>query len=188
MKTNMILAAAENGVIGDQNDIPWDIPEDLKRFRELTSGNIVIMGRLTLLSIIDRIGKPLPGRFNIVLSKDNFHELAAMCKEKGFKNVFIVPDLKHAYELAETIAPHWGDRAWVIGGASIYKQARELDIIDEVYLTRVYGVLIGDAIVEIEKLRSGRWNLRMLEIYGDLGYNYEIYERRKLSPVSLIYK
>jgi dihydrofolate reductase len=121
----LVVAVAQGGVIGADGALPWHLPADLKHFRELTLGKPVIMGRATYESI----GKPLPQRLNIVLSR-----------QAGFAppGVEVVGSLDEAYRLA---AAHGGP-AMVIGGAQIYAQA--LPDADAVELTEVHAAVAGD--------------------------------------------
>ena len=70
MKITIVAAIASNNVIGQKNTLPWDIPEDLRRFKQLTSGHTILMGRKTF----DSIGRPLPNRTNIVMTKDTNYQ------------------------------------------------------------------------------------------------------------------
>src|SRR3989338_765140 len=101
MKLIVIAAVASNNVIGDSGKLPWYISDDLKRFKALTLGNTVIMGRTTYESIVRRIGKPLPERKNIVLSRNPDFKAAEgviICKDineavektKGDNNIFVI--------------------------------------------------------------------------------------------------
>lgn len=123
----LVVAAADNGVIGRDGAMPWHLPADLRRFRQLTMGKPVIMGRKTFQSI----GKPLPGRHNIVLSR-----------ESGWSadGVSVVAGLPQAVALAAEEAPA---EIMVIGGAQIYALARPLA--DRIELTRIHLSPAGDA-------------------------------------------
>ncbi len=128
MRISLIAALAENRVIGRENGLPWRIPGDLRRFRDITMGKAVIMGRRTFESI----GKPLPGRHNIVVSRD-----LAFAPQ----NVEVARALDAALRAAEG----WGDdEAMVIGGASLYEQA--LPRADRLYLTEVHAEVDGDTL------------------------------------------
>ena len=120
-----VVAAARDGVIGRDGALPWHLPADLAHFRRLTLGRAVIMGRATF----DSIGRPLPQRLNIVLSR-----------REGFTapGVEVVSSLAEAYRLA---AAHGGP-AMVIGGAAVY--ARTLADASTVELTEVHADLAGD--------------------------------------------
>ena len=125
-----IVAQSENRVIGRGNKMPWHIPEDFRHFKSVTMGKPVIMGRKTFESI----GKPLPGRGNIVVSRSFSAE-----------GVEVRSSLEEALALAKEIAGRDGvDEIMIIGGGQIYEQA--LPITDRVYLTEVHQVIAdGDA-------------------------------------------
>jgi dihydrofolate reductase len=127
----LVVAAADNDVIGRNNALPWDLPADLQHFRRLTMGKPIIMGRLTFESI----GRPLPGRSNIVISRN---------PDYSAEGTHCVRDLDTAIELAEHIALIDGsDEIVVIGGAQIYALA--LPRASRLYLTRVHLSPEGDA-------------------------------------------
>lgn len=131
MKLAIIVAQAKNRVIGINNKLPWHLPEDLRYFKQVTMAKPIIMGRNTFESI----GRPLPGRTNIVISR-----------QAGYApdNVKVVSSLEAAVELAESICLINGnDEAMVIGGAQIYAQAMERA--DRLYLTEVDAEIEGDA-------------------------------------------
>mgnify|MGYP001441051500 CR=1 FL=1 len=128
----LIVAAAENGVIGRGGVMPWRIPSDLNNFRRLTMAKPVIMGRKTYRSI----GKPLPGRDNIVVTRD-----------PAFRpdGVLVSINLEGALDVARHLAARrGGGEIMVIGGAEIYRQA--LPLADRVYLTVVHANPDGDAV------------------------------------------
>lgn len=127
----LIVAAAENGVIGLGGRLPWRMPSDLKTFRRLTLGKPIIMGRKTFQSI----GKALDGRDNLVVTRDmTFHAA----------EVEICRSLEAALLLGETRARARGvDEIMVIGGAEIYRQA--LHVAGRIYLTRIHARPDGDA-------------------------------------------
>jgi dihydrofolate reductase len=128
----LVAAIAENSVIGDDNRLIWRLKSDLKRFRSLTIGKPVIMGRKTFLSI----GKPLPGRTSIVLTRD---------PEWSADGVLVAHDLATAYSLAaRAMADMGADAAAIIGGADIYAQT--LADCDTLHLTQVAASPPGDAV------------------------------------------
>lgn len=134
IRTSAVVAMAENRCIGDKNDLPWHIPADLKRFKSLTVGKPVIMGRKTFQSIVDRIGKPLPGRTNIVISRSGFE----------YEGVLVCHDLETALTRAKKMAVRDSlDEIIIGGGAQIYEKA--LPYTDRVYLTVVHTNVEGDA-------------------------------------------
>ena len=133
MRLAMIAAQSQNRVIGNNNKLPWYLPEDLKYFKRVTLGKPIIMGRKTFESI----GRPLPGRTNIVITRnpDWTHDGAG---------VRVVHSLQQAIELAESLALVNGfEESLVIGGAEIYALA--LPQADRLYLTQVHAEVQGDA-------------------------------------------
>ncbi len=131
MRLALIVAMSENRVIGVNNNLPWYLPEDLKYFKSITMGKPIIMGRKTF----DSIGKPLPGRTNIVVSRNPGTELDG-CS--------VVPTLEEAVELSENIGLIDGaSEAIVIGGAQIYELS--LPLVDRIYLTEVHAEVHGDS-------------------------------------------
>ena len=131
MRLALIVAQGKNRVIGHQNRLPWHLPEDLRYFKQVTLGKPIIMGRKTFESI----GKPLPGRTNIVISRD---------VQWTAENIKVVRSLEEAIETAKAQALMDGvEESVVIGGAQIYAQS--LASVDRLYLTQVEAKLEGDA-------------------------------------------
>lgn len=128
MKLSLIAAVAENRVIGRANDIPWHLPEDWKRFKAITMGHHLLMGRRTWESI----GRPLPGRTTIVVTRSS-PELPA--------GVLTATSLDEAIALAVSAGD---DEAFVAGGAEIYRQS--LGRVDRLYLTHVHATPEGDTL------------------------------------------
>jgi dihydrofolate reductase len=124
-----VVAAAENGTIGADGALPWHIPEDLRRFRRLTVGRPVVMGRRTFQSI----GRPLPGRHNIVLTRD-----------PGFaaEGVTVAHTLADAIAAAGLAAAARPPAICIIGGGEIYRLA--MPITTAIELTRVHAHVAGD--------------------------------------------
>ena len=158
---HVLVAAAQNGVIGRKNTLPWHIPEDLRRFKELTMGKACLMGRSTFESI----GRVLPGRIFVVLSTRitaNEPDLqvfdstqAALQSLSGYSEVF------------------------VIGGGQVY--AELLPLASRLYLTRIYSEVEGDTHFEFEE---SNWNIlrRSGRIRSKSGLDYEFIDyERKLS-------
>lgn len=130
---SIIAAISENRVIGKNSRIPWHIPEDMKHFKTLTMNHVVIMGRKTYESI----GKHLPDRYNIVLTRNPFRQK---------KGVHFIPDLKEAIEEAKKREQEKNPESpeiFIIGGAQVYQQA--LPLVNKLYLTVVKGNFKGDA-------------------------------------------
>ena len=128
----LIVAAADNNVIGRNNALPWHLPADLQHFKRKTLGKPILMGRKTFESI----GRPLPGRSNIVISSN---------RDFFADGVRVVYSLDSAIELAEDIAFIDGsEELVVIGGEQIYRLA--LPLVQRLYLTRVHVSPDGDAL------------------------------------------
>lgn len=119
MTVTIIVAIGNNREIGLDNKLLWHIPDDLKRFRKITMGHHVVMGRRTFESI----GKPLPGRKNIVLTRREDFNVPDMIKSSG---------LKEALAMAKADSEN---EVFIIGGESVYRKA--LELADRLYLTKV---------------------------------------------------
>jgi len=135
MKIAIVVAMGENRVIGRDNRLPWHLPADLKHFKQLTLGKPVVMGRKTYASI----GRPLPERTNIVVTRDRDYE-APGC--------VVVHSLEEALAAAGEAA-----EVMVIGGAEFYRQV--LPRTDTLYLTRVHAVFEGDTV--FPELNEAEW-------------------------------
>ena len=139
----IIVAVAENGVIGNGNQLPWRLSSDLKRFKAVTWGKPVIMGRKTFQSI----GQALPGRTNIVLTRD------ASFRPQG---IMVVDDLDDAIDAAEKIArQNNASEIMVAGGAEIYRQT--FDMVDRLYMTTVHATPEGDT--RFPSLDESEWKV-----------------------------
>jgi dihydrofolate reductase len=163
----IVVAAAENGVIGRDNGLIWRLKTDLKRFRSLTLGRPLIMGRKTFQSI----GKPLPGRETIVLTRD-----------PGFRpeGVAVAGDLQGALALGQEIAARLGADSVVIGGGDqIYRQA--LPFTERIHLTLVRTSPQGDALfptVDPALFREVRRDDHPAGPDDEHAYSFVEYERR----------
>ncbi|MEN0041702.1 MAG: dihydrofolate reductase [Pseudomonadota bacterium] len=143
VRVAIIVAAAENGVIGADGDMPWRLSSDLKRFKALTIGKPMIMGRRTFASI----GKALPGRTSIVVTRDKSYQA---------EGAVVVNALDQAFDLAHEIAVASGvDEIAIVGGGQIYAQT--LDRADIVHLTTVHAKPQGDTV--FPELNSQLWAL-----------------------------
>lgn len=125
-RLSMIVAVDETRAIGKDNRLLWNIPDDLKRFKELTTGHTVIMGENTYYSI----GRPLPNRINIVVTLNQSLELPGC---------IVAHSIDEAFQMARE---QESEEVFVIGGASIYKQC--LPLIERLYLTLVQGTHEAD--------------------------------------------
>jgi len=135
----IIVAKSKNNVIGSNGSIPWNVPKDLKYFKELTEGNTVIMGRKTYESL-PKDNKPLPNRINIVITRDsNFTANGCIVVSSIEEAILKVDNRKDTF---------------IIGGGEIYKQA--INFVDKIYITEINGEFEGDTY--FPEL-SDKWNL-----------------------------
>ena len=142
MIVSLIVAVAENNVIGKDNNLPWHLPADMKYFRDTTLGHCVIMGRKNYDSIPLKY-RPLEKRTNIVITR-----------QKDFKadNCIVVHSVEEA--LSEAKRENESE-AFIIGGADIYKQT--IDVADKVYYTKIHHLFDGDTFFPV--LDESRWKL-----------------------------
>lgn len=156
----LIVAMARNRTIGANNTLPWRCPEDLKRFKSLTMGHHMIMGRKTF----DSIGRPLPGRTTVVLSRD--------------PNLTVEGCIV-ARSLPEALAACAGDsEVFIVGGAEIYAQS--LELADTLYLTEIQQDVAGDA--HFPEFDPASWQEISREVCSQetpqpLGYHFVTYRR-----------
>ena len=134
---SLVAAVADNGVIGADGGMPWHLPADLAHFKQLTMGKPVLMGRLTWESI----GKPLPGRVNLVLTRD------PAWQAEGAQRVASLDDALRAAQRSGA------SELMVIGGADVYRQA--LPRTGRIYMTRVHAEPWGDTL--FPELEPGDW-------------------------------
>ena len=159
---SVIVAVADNGVIGSQGRLPWQVSADLRRFKRLTMGHHLILGRTTY----EAVGRPLPGRTMVVVTRDESFEPGG---------VLVAHSIHEAFALSAG-----DDEVFVGGGAEVYRQT--IDLADRLYLTRIHGSFAGDAyFVGID---SARWRLVSSEAHGaddrnSHPYTFEDYVRRK---------
>lgn len=161
MKVKIIVAVTENDAIGRNGELLFHYKEDLKNFKKLTSGNIVLMGRKTYESI----GKPLPNRINIVLTRG--------VNSEDNTNVIYKKSLEEALQYARDISN--ARDLYIIGGGQLYKEALEKDIAVEVILTRA-KTKIDDADTFFPKLDyTKEWSVDRVESYSEgYGKDYDI--------------
>lgn len=164
MIISIIVALSENNAIGKNGKIPWHLPNDLKHFKKVTLGHHIIMGRKTY----DSIGKPLPGRTNVVIS----HQ-----KDLKIDGCEVVNSLGAALAIARLDNQ---EEVFIIGGASIYKSM--LSDAEKLYLTRVHTKVIG-ADTFFPEIDSKMWIETKTYPYlpdeeHDHAYTIEIFERR----------
>jgi dihydrofolate reductase len=152
-----LVAASDNDVIGAGGDLPWHIPEDMRRFRRMTMGHVVVLGRVTHESIVARLGRSLPGRTSIVISHAALGHAMPRPRTPGQPSpppappvspapggpVLVAGSVTDALRLAGELASAAGDREFFIaGGESVYRQA--LEATGWIYLTRVHQDVAGD--------------------------------------------
>lgn len=157
----LIAAAGENNELGKDNDLVWHLPDDFKRFKKLTTGHFIIMGRKTFESFQE----PLPNRTHVVITrKENY-------KKEG---VVVVHSLERAIELTED-----DPQPFVIGGGEIYKEA--IDVADKIELTRVHATFDADTF--FPEIDEKQWKLVAEEFHEkderhNYAFTYLTYERR----------
>ena len=164
---SLIVAAAANDVIGVDNRLPWHLPEDLRRFRDITMGKPIVMGRRTHESI----GRALPGRRNVVLSRRPGYA-AEGCE--------VVGGLDAALALLRE-----AEEVMVIGGAALYREA--LPLASRIYLTRLHRPFDGDT--RFPSLDNADWRAVEREDFPadgerELGYSYLTLERKAAAPAA----
>ncbi|TWX68493.1 type 3 dihydrofolate reductase [Colwellia demingiae] len=139
---SMIVATADNNIIGKNNDMPWHLPADLAYFKKVTLGKPIIMGRKTFESI----GRPLPGRRNIVISRDENYQA---------KGVDSVTSVEQALALVDgSDGSEGADEIMVIGGGAIYEHC--LPKADRLYITHIKAAIDGDT--QFPNYDDGSWN------------------------------
>ena len=131
MNVSLIVAVSENGVIGKDNDLIWNLPKDMKFFKDTTMGYHVIMGRKNFESIPHKF-RPLPNRTNIIITRQSDY------KAEGS---IVVNSVEEALKVAKS---NEENEAFIIGGGQIYKLALEANLIDKIYLTKVHHSFDGD--------------------------------------------
>ena len=152
MKITLVAAIASNNVIGKENSLPWNIPEDLKRFKQMTSGHTILMGRKTF----DSIGRPLPNRKNIVMTKDENFE------KEGIK---VINDFDEALELIKES----NEDIFVIGGSKIYELFEP--VANSLAITRILKDFEGDAF--FPDINWDLWQIEKEENFFDEKSNIE---------------
>jgi dihydrofolate reductase len=166
MRLAIIVAVADNGAIGKDNALLWKLPEDMRHFKQVTMGKPIIMGRKTFESI----GKALPGRTNIVITRNG-----AFTAE----GVRCVSSLEEALQVAaQTVSMEPAEEAVVIGGSEIYQAA--LPLADRLYITEVHANVEGDTVlprVEWDDWREVRRERHVAQTPNPYDYSFVFYER-----------
>jgi dihydrofolate reductase len=161
---SIIVAMAENRVIGNHNQLPWHLPADLKHFKDITTGSPILMGRKTYESI----GRPLPNRTNIVMTSDNTFKAPGCIIVTGIEDAMMYAENNNVREL------------FIIGGATIYQQF--LPKTDRIYLTIIHHAFEGDTYFpEIDLLK---WTETSAETYtsdanNPYAYTFLVLDRKE---------
>ena len=157
----IIAAASTNNVIGFDNKLIWNIPKDLKRFKELTQGHSVIMGRKTFESLPN----PLPKRRNIIITKN---------KDYSQNGIEVTSNIEDAIDLCKS-----DSQPFIIGGGEIYSQT--IEIVDKIELTRVYKEYQGDAFfpdIPLDKFELANELVNYLDDDSSTKYSFLTYIRK----------
>jgi len=166
MRISLVVAMADNRVIGRDNGLPWHLPADLQHFKRITMGKPILMGRRTWESI----GRPLPGRTSIVITRD-----------AGYAAPGCI--VVHSVEAALQAAAECGDEAMVIGGAEFYAQV--LPRADTLYLTRIHADFEGDTVFpELDESEWREVERSDREPDGKNPYRYSFIRLDRISPTS----
>jgi len=162
-KISIIAAVAKNGVIGNKNNLPWYLPADLKHFAKITKPHIVIMGRKTYESIIAKLGKPLPDRTNIILTR---------------QKDFVAPGCIVISSIQEAISQS-GEK-FIIGGEEIFRLF--MPIVGQLYITEINADILGDA--KFPEYDKSKWvevsrENHLKDDKNQYDYSFVKYEKRK---------
>lgn len=164
MRISIIAAVAENGVIGRGGKLPWHLSADLQRFKRLTIGHTIIMGRRTWKSI----GRALPGRQTVVVTRQSDYRL-------DLEGICVATSLDEARRVAEAAGD---DEVFIVGGAELYRDA--LPLAERLYFTRVLARVEGDTFFPTYDTRQ--WQQMSIEHHSadaknQYPFNFEYYER-----------
>ena len=164
---SLIVAYAKNKVIGNNHTIPWSIPGEQKRFKELTTGNVVIMGRHTFEEIYRKLGHTLSNRTTIVVSKSQTFEAMGCITASSFGEAFKIARKNY-----------WDKNVYVCGGASIYREA--LPLVEKMYITEIDLEVEGDAFFP-EFIADDFLVQEDAHFEGEIPYTYYTYTRKSRS-------
>lgn len=164
MIVSAIAAMAANRVIGRAGELPWNLPEDLKFFRDKTKGHIIIMGRKTFESL----GKLLPGRLHVIITRQANYQAPG---------AHVFDSLDKAFSFCRTQTAEWGDEVFIVGGGEIYREA--LPHTDRIYLTEIKADFPGDARFP-EFHREEFHEVSRRSGSDSIPYDFVTYERRAL--------
>ena len=166
MVVSLIVAVSENNVIGKDNDLIWNFPNDMKYFKDTTKGHFVIMGRKNFESIPNKY-RPLPNRTNVIVTRQNKYQA---------EGCIVVHSIEDAIKKAKIAAD---TEPFIIGGGEIYQLALKSQLIERIYLTRIHHHYDGDTFFptlgkEWKLVNSKKPSADNKHIYN---YDFEIYEK-----------
>ena len=161
---SLIVAFAKNNVIGKDGKIPWNIEGEQSRFKELTTNNIVIMGRKTFEEIYQKLQKPLPNRINIVISKT---------KKYDFENCFTFDSLDAALDFCKKKFPQ--KDIFISGGAALYQKV--LPIVEKMYITEIDLEVSGDTFFP-KFSKDDFFCEEEIPVKSNVDFVYKTYKRR----------
>jgi len=164
---SIFVAYSKNRVIGKANDLPWYIPEDLKRFKQLTTGHTVIMGKNTYQSIVARLGHALPKRRNVVIS-------TSLSSSPGFK---VVRSLDEALNAAQASGPN--EEIFIIGGERVYRDSLQAAVVDRIYATEIDKAIDGDVFFPPIDEKAWREVSRDNHKSKNYDFSFVVLERKK---------
>lgn len=166
MRVSLIVAASENHVIGKDNDLIWDLPKDMKFFKDTTQDHFVIMGRKNFDSIPQKY-RPLPNRTNVVVTRQ---------KDYTAKGCIVVNSIQEA--LAEAVKAN-DTEPFVIGGGEIYRLALENNLVERIYLTRIHKTFVGDTFFPTlsEDWKLIRSETNKADVKHECDFTFEVYEK-----------
>jgi dihydrofolate reductase len=174
MIVSAIAAISENYAIGKDNDLIWNLPKDMRFFRDTTLGHHVIMGRMNFDSIPHK-WRPLKGRPNIVVTRQLNYQA---------EGATVVNTIKDGIEISRKAGE---DETFIIGGGQIYKRALEAGLLDKMYITHVHGTF--DADVFYPKFDTAKWTKKIIGEYpvdDSHAYSFTICEYTRLLPKELV--
>jgi dihydrofolate reductase len=166
LKVSIVVAKGENNVIGKENGLPWHLPSDLRHFKKTTSGHHVIMGRKTFESL----GKPLPGRTHIVVTRDNSYHVP--------QGHYVVNDIMEGINIGKSKGL---EKLYILGGAEIYKLS--LPHADEMVITEVKGTPEGDTFfpeVDMNKWEEVSREPVEKDDKNEYAHDFVVYIRKKI--------
>jgi len=163
MRISILAAIGKNNELGGNNQLLWKLSDDLKMFKQLTMGHCIVMGRKTFESI----GKPLPGRKNIVVTSGML----------DVEDVYTTTDLNHGIEMARGLGE---DEVFIIGGAQLFNYA--MDLADRMYISHVDGVF-EDADVFLPAIDYSEWEIKETRKFfnndkNEFDFEFRLYERK----------